>query len=532
MKIETIEVAELKRSLKSAADYLCLNSGVLDNLNVFPVPDGDTGINMLSTLKPAVDALLAERADSCAEAWALLSEQTNKHSRGNSGFILACFFRGFSNRLESADQITAELIRGGFDSGSYAARSSLLSPVEGTMVTIITAMAEAMAETDSGDIAELLETALDRGRREIFETPRLLPILARAGVVDAGGLGFIFVIEGMRRGLIGVAPEIEKERDYRFQPDPSAAKADEDPLGYRFCTELTVAKKGKFPWPQLKTFLEQRGDSIAFVHEEDYLKLHIHTNAPEEIRAKMAEQGTILASKVEDMAEQINAGVEILQNHEALSVLAIVPGSGFRSIFFDLEAAACLQHSDQLPSSGEILEVLEGMDTSNIILLPNEKNIIPAAMLAQKKSSKHVFLIPTENVVQGITALYGFIEEDSPQQNIHNMGDGLDLAICLKVYQSNRDSRYGSVEIKRGDFFVLRGEDILAAEASLVPAVERGLVGLELGDAGCISFYYGDAFDRSCMAELEKRVQRLQDCLEVAFHYGGQAGSLLIIAVE
>jgi DAK2 domain fusion protein YloV len=532
MKIEAIGVSGLKRSLKSAADYLSLNAKILDNLNVFPVPDGDTGVNMLSTLKPAVDALLADGVGSCADAWALLSEQANKHSRGNSGFILACFIRGFSKRFASGDQITAELIRGGFDSGSYAARSALLSPVEGTMVTIITAMAEAMAETESRDIAELLQSALNRGRKEIFETPRLLPVLARAGVVDAGGLGFIFVIEGMRRGLIGVQPKSEKERDYRFQPDLSVAKGDEGSLSYRFCTELTVEKKGQLPWPELKAFLEQRGNSIAIVQEEEYIKLHIHTNAPEQIRAKMAEQGTILASKVDDMAEQINTGVEVNQNNEAVSVLAVVPGSGFRSIFHDLEAGACLQYGDRLPSSGEILEVLEEMDTDNIIVLPNEKNIIPAAMLAQKNSRKQVFLLPTENVVQGITALYGFNEEDSPQQNIRSMGDCLDLAVCLKVYQSNRDTRYGSVEIKKGDFFVLHREDILAVDAFLVSAVERGLAELELGEAGCISFYYSDAFDQSCTAELEQRVQRLPNPLEVEFHYGGQTASVLIVALE
>jgi dihydroxyacetone kinase-like predicted kinase len=215
-----------------------------------------------------------------------------------------------------------------------------------------------------------------------------------------------------------------------------------------------------------------------------------------------------------------------------LSVLAIVPGSGFRNIFYALGAAACLQYGDRLPSSGEILEVLEGMDAENIIVLPNERNIIPAAMLAQKNSSKQVFLMPTENVVQGITALYGFIEEDSPQQNIRSMGDSLDLAVCLKVYQSKRDSRYGSVEIKRGDFFVLRGEDMLAVDAALASAVERGLAGLELDEAGCISFYYSDAFDQSCAAELEHRIQRLQKTSEVEFHYGGQTGCLLIVAVE
>jgi len=532
MKIEAIGAPELKRSLKAAADYLFLNTHILDNLNVFPVPDGDTGMNMLSTLKPAVEAMLNDGSGSCAAAWELLSEQANKHSRGNSGFILACFIRGFSQALDTSQTITAKLIRRGFDSGSYAARSSLLSPVEGTMITIITAMAEAMTVTESKDIVELLRAALTRGREKIFETPRLLPVLARAGVVDAGGLGFIFVVEGTMRGLLGAELQSEQEEDYRFEPDLTIPESEEGSLSFRYCTELTVEKNGELPWPELRLFLEQRGDSIALVREEDYLKLHIHTDTPEEIRARMAELGTIVSSKIDDMAEQMNVRFKTLQDHERLRVLAIVPGSGFKSIFSDLEAAACLEYAGRLPSCGEILEVLEGIESENIIVLPNEKNIIPAATLAQEASGKNIFLLPTENVVQGITALYGFNEEDPPQQNIRSMGDSIDLAICLKVYQSSRDSRYGSVKIKKQDFFILRGEEVLAVGASLVQTVERGLAKLDLSGAGCVSFYYSDAFDETYMPELEERILKLKDALTVEFHCGGQTNSLMIVAVE
>ena len=458
MKIESIGVPELKRSLKASADYLSLNTAILDNLNVFPVPDGDTGVNMLSTLEPAVQALLEDGRGGCAGAWELLSEQANRHSRGNSGFILACFLRGFARRLDDSGRITPELVRRGFGSGSYAARASLLSPVEGTMITIISAMAEAMAESETADIPELLRTAVARAREALFETPKLLPVLARAGVVDAGALGFIFVVEGMRRGLVGAELDSEEELQYRFEPDLSIQQPAQESLRYRYCTELTVEKRGELPWQELKGFLQQLGDSIALVQEECYLKLHIHTDTPERISERMGELGTIVRSKVEDMAEQINAGAKTLQDHETLSVLAVIPGSGFEGIFRDLEAACCLCYGDRLPSCGEILEVLERMQGANIIVLPNEKNIIPVAKLAQEASAKNVFLLPTENVVQGITALYGFTGEDSAQQNLRGMTENIDLALCLKVYRSTRDSRYGEVTIRCGDYFLLRGE--------------------------------------------------------------------------
>jgi dihydroxyacetone kinase-like predicted kinase len=303
-------------------------------------------------------------------------------------------------------------------------------------------------------------------------------------------------------------------------------------LSFRFCTEFTVEKNKKIPWPELKSYLEQRGDSIALVQEEDYLKLHIHTDVPEQIKVKMTELGRIVTSKVDDMAEQINVGFKSLREHETLSVLVMVPGPGFKSIFGDLEATVCLEYADQLPSTGEIAEVLEGMESDNIIVLPNEKNIIPAATLAQETSSKNVFLLPTVNVVQGITALYGFAGEDSPQQNIRNMGESLDLAVCLKLYQSSRESRYGSVEIKKGDFFVLREDEVLAVDASLPRVMELCLDELDLSEAGSVSFYYSDAFDPGWATGLEEHIRRLHEQLSVEFHHGGQVGSLLIVAVE
>jgi dihydroxyacetone kinase-like predicted kinase len=232
------------------------------------------------------------------------------------------------------------------------------------------------------------------------------------------------------------------------------------------------------------------------------------------------------------MAEQINAGIQASGDSSGSSVLAVIPGPGFRGIFRDLEASACLEYGEQLPSCGEILEALEGMEGENIIVLPNDKNIIPAARLAQERSGKNVFVVPTANVVQGITALYGFNGEDSPQANIRSMRDGLDLAICLRVCRSDRDSRYGSVAISRGDAFVLHGEEVLAVDPCVVTALERALAGLDLGEAGCVSGYYGHGFDPSWAGELVPRIRRLHDALEVEFYDGGQTGTLLIVAVE
>jgi DAK2 domain fusion protein YloV len=538
MKIEALGVAELKRCLRGALDSLTVNAPLLDNLNVFPVPDGDTGINMLSTLKPAVEAVLGNGVGGVASAWELLSEQANRNSRGNSGFILARFLAGFSRCVGDRPAVTADLLSQGFHSGSYAARSSLLTPVEGTMITIITGMAEAMAEamagTSSADVLECLRAALKSARRLIFETPRQLPVLARAGVVDAGALGFLLFVEGLERGLSNAEIRAEDESAYRFTPDPEAGEERESILSFRYCTELTVASPegGEIDVDALKPFLEERGDSIALVAEKSYLKLHIHTDRPEEIAAKMAELGKVLSSKVDDMAEQLNSSFTAPADHEELAVLAVIPGPGFRQVFSDLEATAFLEYRERLPSSGEILAALEKVEGGNIIVLPNDKNIIPAAGQAREQAGKNVYVLPTANVVQGITALYGYSSQDSPGEAIRSMRESIGLARCLKVYRSSRDTRYGRVGIRKADYFMVEGEEVLGTESTLTECVVRGLASLDLSQAGCVSCFYNDDVDSGLLSSLTDRLRGLQEGLAVELCYGGQKNCLLIMALE
>jgi DAK2 domain fusion protein YloV len=534
MKIEALGVAELKRCLQAALDTLALNAHVLDNLNVFPVPDGDTGINMLSTLKPAVEAVLGDGEAGIGSVWALLSEQANRNSRGNSGFILARFLAGFSQRIGPEPAVTADLLSQGFHSGSYAARSSLLAPVEGTMITIIAAMAEAMAAATTPDVLGRFRAALKSARSRIFETPRQLPVLARAGVVDAGALGFILFVEGLERGLSGAEIRVEDEESYRFAPDPEAGEAAADRLGFRYCTELTVTRReqGAVDYDELRRFLETNGDSIAFVAEESYLKLHIHTDRPREIAARMAELGEVTASKIDDMAEQLNTSFRAVQDHEELAVLAVIPGPGFRQVFSDLEASAFLEYAERLPSCGEILAALEAMEGENIIVLPNDKNIIPAADLARRESAKNVFVLPTANVVQGITALYGFSAQDSPREAIRSMQESIALARCLKVYRSSQDADYGRVRIRRDDYFVVSGEEVLATGPSLEESIVRSLAGLDLDEAGSVSCFYNDTVEPSLLSRLQEKLGGIKEGLAVELCYGGQKNCLLVVAVD
>jgi len=535
MKIETIGHKALRKSLKAGNDYLELNYKILDNLNVFPVPDGDTGVNMVFTMKSAVEAITRNEYSTIADICKLLNKHVTNDSRGNSGFVLARFFNGFSQVVEKHDFITPDILVQGFKNGSYLSKTSLLTPVEGTILTIISSMADSMAEVKSNNIIDYLNAALASAKRKIFDTPKLLPVLAKAGVVDSGGLGFIFIIDGMLKGLMDKEIIHEDENRYRFKPDLSINDEASHKPDFKFCTELIVETVKEPPMDELRQFLAENGDSIALMNDEAVLKLHIHTNWPDKIIGELKSFGNIVQSKIENMRQQ---GAENFRapsktdKHEEISILAIIPGSGFETIFEELEATDFIIHSVDLPSSGDLLEAINKIENNTVIILPNDKNIIPAGTMARDQSQKNIFVLPTENVVQGITAMYGFSATDSPGENIKNMTDCKDLATCLKVYKSVKDSVYGDTKIRENDYFIIKGDEILSTESSLTRAITGALKRIELSDKGSISFYHNDEFDVSTVEKVETCITELNPYIEIETIFGGQKKCVLIISVE
>jgi len=531
MKIYELKYDTLMRAFKAGVRSLELNYRILDDLNVFPVPDGDTGINMLSTIKPSFNAVIDSNCSDISEITTLLKKHITNNSRGNSGFILARFFYGFSQLIEKHSSITADRFIEGFDSGSYLARTSLLSPVEGTMITIIAAMADSMKESESMNIIRLLEDSLKAARAALFETPKMLPALAKAGVIDSGALGFIVLIEGMLDGICDKSVKQESEDDYRFDPDPNVV-VDTNHLDFRFCTELIVENKDRLPTNGLKGFLMDNGDSVALMNEDQVLKIHIHTNDPDSIIKELKPFGNLINSKIEDMHDQIKQTYRIDKEHGSFSVLAIIPGSGFIKLFEELDATDFIQHGANLPASGEILEAIERIENENIIVLPNDKNIFPAVSLAKEETEKNILILPTTNVVQGITAMYNYNDMESLQENFKSMSESIGYARCLKAYKSIKNSSYGNVEIAENDYFVVDGDEVLSTDKSLVSSVVETLKGIDLSDKGSLTFYHNDDFDDSLISEIEEGINGLNESIEVEVIYGGQKKSILIISIE
>ena len=530
--IKTIESKELQKILKSGFEYLQRNYHILDNLNVFPIPDGDTGVNMMFTLKSGIDSLDEHSGSSMKDFAEILNKSVTNNSRGNSGFILARFFHGFTEVIKKYEKLNPEILAQAFGNGSYLSKTSLSTPKEGTMITILAACAESMNKSKTEDIVEFLKNALAASRVSLGNTPKLLPILAKAGVIDSGALGFIFILEGMTRSLTGEKIIMEDESDYRFEPDLTISDEVLTHLTFRYCTELLVEYKTEPEISNFKALLESHGDSVALLCEDGIIKLHIHTNEPDLIKSEAGKFGEIVNSKVEDMQEQVNQTFSAIQEHEELAVLAIIPGPGFERIYRDFGAQHFINYSENLPSLSELLDEIKKIECNNIIILPNDKNIIPVATLVKDQSDKNIYVLPTKNIVQGLAAMYSFSDMDSTEHNIQSMADSLKFASCLKIYKSSRDSSYGNVNIKENDYFAVDGDDVLSSEPALDGAFISALKKIELSDKASITLYYNEDYDESLTPVLTEKVSELNSSIALESYFGGQKKSVLIISVE
>ena len=527
--ITELDVQLIIDALTGSLNYLEQNYKLLDNLNVFPVPDGDTGVNMLLTIKPSVEGLLNKKSDSNHDLFIQFNRDITNHSRGNSGFILSRFFNGFSKSIIAGQKVNSEILKKAFMNGAYDAKSSLMNPVEGTMITIISEISNCMLEMDETDIVTLLSKAVDRANEVLFKTPEMLPTLAKAGVIDSGALGFIFIMRGMLQGITHSELTLENEEQYRFEPDGSIVD-DSDTLQFKYCTELIAENVKDFPIDKFKSFLKEKGDSIAVLYEKELLKVHIHTNEPELIINTVNESGTVTKQKIEDMEQQVSIKNSTAEEDE-FSILSIVPGDGFIDVFSDLGVEHFLIY-DNLPSVIDVLNKVDLIEHEHIILLPNDKNIIPVALQVQKKSDKNIAVVLSKNIVQGISALYGFNEFESLNNNIESMNENIDLSICIKVNISTMDVQYGNVSIKENDFFITMGDDVLSTGESFSTVLLESLKSFNMEERANITFYYNDTMDVKMLEAAKNDISKLYGDIETEIQYGGQKKSAVIIAIE
>lgn len=533
MPDRSLGTVELKECLFSACEYLEHNYDILNNLNVFPVPDGDTGTNMLATFEAGIGALRGDGVDTLQEIACRMNTEMIRSSRGNSGFIIARFFHGFFETVAREGSMGIEQLSAGFTAGLFQVNSSLFSPVEGTMLTVIRAVNGILAAMDrSESLRFAFEEAIRVARAALAETPRLLPVLAKAGVIDSGGLGFIFILEGFLRGLNGAEVVREREEAYRFPPDASVQDDSVDTRSFGYCTEVNVTRPGGIPREKVSRFLEERGNSIALVCEEDFLKVHIHTDVPAEIIDFMKTLGTVEHVKIDNLVEQVSRFSAVEDPEAECAVLAFIPGEGFRDIFASLGAAYCIHYSAHLPAAGEIGEYLENIQEKNIIVLPNNANILPAVMLAAEKTSKHISVIHTGTIIQGIAAAYGFSGNDGIEDNVTNMSDCMDMARGIFIYKSAAASEFDGRLIREGDYFALYRGNLAATGSSLAEVSLKSMKEAGVDEAMNIAIYFQNADQKNDLKAILHELTALNDEVEVEYLEGGQFRETLIISLE
>ncbi|MFQ6043440.1 MAG: DAK2 domain-containing protein [Candidatus Poribacteria bacterium] len=527
-----------KQAMISGADWLNRRKDQLNRLNVFPVPDGDTGTNMSLTLSSAIREVeklqdFSLKAVVEASAWGALIG-----ARGNSGIILAQIFAGFAEGIGSSPRIYSQDIAESFLIATEKAYQAVINPVEGTMLTVIRETAEIASKlaNKEKDIARLLEAMLERANISLQNTPQLLPILRQAGVVDAGGLGFVSLLEGMLKlirgeelkGEFGIQNaefeikgiQIEDLPTYNIQYDWTN----------RYCTEFILEGDG-LSLVDIKKNLAQFGDSLFVVGDDKLLRVHIHTSDSQQLLHCVSSFGEISQIKVDDMKEEHET--LFASPSQSISILPVALGDGLREIFRSMGADDVIEGGQTMnPSMGEILQAIEQASSSAVILLPNNGNVIPAANQAAKLSRKEVVVIPSKSVPEGLSALLAFREDVSLEENVRCMKDALHQAKTGEVTRASRDAKYNDIQIKEGDILGIFDGGIQFAGKSLRDATIALLQNMVEMEDEIITIFYGKDISEGEVEDLESLVSQRFPDKELEIHYGGQPHYFYIISVE
>ena len=519
-----------KQAIFAGADFLNHRKDHLNKLNVFPVPDGDTGTNMSLTLSSAIREVenlqdLSLQSVAKAGAWGALIG-----ARGNSGIILAQIFAGFAESIGSKSKMHSQDIAAAFQLSAKKAYQAVINPVEGTMLTVIRETAEMASKLveKQRDIAKLLAAMLDQANISLQNTPQLLPILRQAGVVDAGGLGFVLLLEGMFNLIHGEELEQPKVDDDGIEVLPTCN------IQYdwtnRYCTEF-ILEGDKLSLADMRKNLVPFGDSLLVVGDDNLLRIHIHTSDSQKLLHHVSSFGKVSQIKVDDMKEEHEEMFS--SSAKSISILSVALGDGLKEIFISMGADSVIEGGQSMnPSMGEILRTIEQVPSSSVILLPNNGNVLPAANQAAKQSQKEVAVIPSKSIPEGLSALLAFREDVSFQENVECMEDVLHQTKTGEITRASRDAKYKDIQIKEGDILGIFDKEIQFAgkcHKDTTIALLQNMVEME---DEIITIFYGKDISEEEAEDLAELVSQKFPDKEIEIHYGGQPYYFYIISVE
>lgn len=537
----------LRDALISGANNIYNNKQEVDELNVFPVPDGDTGTNMSMTVKNAVGELMNTSDGATAgEVAKKAASAMLRGARGNSGVILSLLFRGLSKGLAGKECACAEDFSAALKLGIDAAYKSVMKPTEGTILTVSREAWENTAEIAKTGIsaAEYIAEYIKEAKKSLERTPELLPVLKKAGVVDAGGKGYIVILEGMYQVLSGGAM-IKTNDEPKPQTPAAAAAAEQEPV-YAYNTEFIVQKNGAArDTSALIAFLETIGGNASVVDDDEIIKVHVHTDHPGKALEEGLKLGVLDNVTIESMAKThkdvIKADKAAQTNKKAPAAITkevgfavVAAGAGVEALFKDLGADQIVRGGQTMnPSTEDLLEAIEQTPASNVFVLPNNKNIIMAAEQAAALSDRKVCVLQTRTIPQGISALMNYNPDSDFKTNRANMTESIDRVGSGQITFAVRDSEYDGHKIKQGDILAMDNGKIVFAEKNLTKALVKLTKRLVSSSSGYITLLYGsDVTDKEASEAFEILRSKISSDIDIALVNGGQPVYYYIISVE
>lgn len=547
----------LAQGIISGANNISNNKKSVDELNVFPVPDGDTGTNMSMTINAAKRELLQSKEPTVGEAAEIAASALLRGARGNSGVILSLLFRGFSKGLRGKVEADGQDIASALALGVDAAYKAVMKPTEGTILTVAREASEAAATLalQTNEPCMIFDEIVRSAAISLEKTPDLLPVLKKAGVVDAGGQGFLFILEGMQRVFNGgKMVEALADKATAVKPDTVApvlnVVADyEGEITFGYCTEYIVDKKKDCPDPvKLRAYLESIGDSVVCVDDDEIIKVHVHTNNPGFAIQEGLKFGQLMNMKIDNMrlqheAKVVEAGY-VKQGDDYAPVdpekeygfVAVAAGAGLQELFFDLGVDKIVSGGQTMnPSTDDILKAIMATPAKTVFVLPNNKNIIMAAEQAVKLSDRQVCVLQTRTVPQGISAMLAYDPDKSYNENRLNMTQQFDKVQTGLVTFAARDSDFDGHQIKKGEILGMENGKLAIVERSVEKAVQRLVKSLlrKTNDGGFITIIYGsDVTDEQAAAVEEFMREKYGSDYEISLINGGQPVYYYMISVE
>lgn len=540
--IQYIEGKMLRDMFVSGANNLQNHKELVDKLNVFPVPDGDTGTNMSLTISYAMKELAKVENDSITEIGKSLSKGSLMGARGNSGVILSQIIRGFSKSIEGKEQISTEDLAKAFKNGSDTAYKAVIKPIEGTILTVVRESGEyaIKAAKKEKDLLKFLEMVIDEANKSLERTPELLKNLKEAGVVDSGGKGLVLIYEGMYEALKGNPIKAKDLNDSNVSEVKQAGTSiNTEDIKFCYCTEF-ILESNSISDTEIRDIMLKYGDSLAVVGYEGIIKVHVHTNDPGLVLQDALKHGQLVTIKIENMKlqhENILVGDtdEIAQSVEEkeYGFIATSMGEGLAKIFKDFGVDYIIEGGQTMnPSTEDFMKAIDSINAKNIFIFPNNSNIIMAANQAKELSDKNIIVIPTKNTPQGFTALVNFNADASVEENEQALMESLTMVKSGQVTFAVRDTVMNDVEVKEGNIIGIAESKLMDAGDSVDEITTSLVEKLVDEDSAIITLFYGEDVTEEDANNLRDELEEKFEDLDIELYYGGQPLYYYLISVE